>query len=215
VPLCEATFLLAKNLTTAWMMHIARRPRQAALAAAAIIAGTKQAAAIVEKLWKRSSVVISPVTPPELEQHSPCPRAPNDPLRIIWCGGIEARKALRLLLLSLGRLIESEVRWELLVIGSGPLEGRCRTMANDIGIAEHCRFMGRQSRDKVLNLMRSGHVFVHSSLYDGSPTTVVEAMKLGLPLVGLDHCGFGDAVNERYGILIPPVSIEVAVAGFA
>lgn len=215
LPISEAVFQVAKNLTTAWMMHIARRPKQAALTAASIIAGTRQDAMTVNRLWQKSSIIISPVTPPEIEQRPPVHRDPDHPLRLIWCGRIDSKKALRLLLLSLGRLKGSEVHWKLLVIGTGLMEDQCRKIAVSTGIAEHCKFLGAQPRDKVLDLMRSGHVFVHSSLSEGSPTTVVEAMRMGLPPVGLDHCGFGDAVNDRCGILIPPTSIESVVAGFA
>jgi len=216
LPIGEAIFQVAKNLTTAWMMHIARRPKQAALAAASIIAGTRQDAMMVSQLWKRSSRIIAPGTPPDIEQHPPMRRAQGHPLRIVWCGRIDSKKALHLLLLSLSRLTGIDVYWELFVIGTGPLEEHCRGMAASKGIAEHCRFVGGQPRDKVFDLMRSGHVLAHTSLYEGAgPTTVLEAMRMGLPLVGLDHCGFGDSVSDRCGILIPPTSIESAVAGFA
>jgi glycosyltransferase involved in cell wall biosynthesis len=215
IPIGEATFLVVKNLTTAWMMHVARRPRQAASAAARILAGTRQTATMVDLLWKTPATVISPVTPPEIKQHPPARRDPGAPLRLIWCGSLEPRKALKLLLLSLGSLKCDEVKWELLVIGSGRMEDRCRRMACDLGISEHCRFLGRLPRAEALALIQSGHVFVHSSLYEGSPTTVVEAMSLGLPLVGMDHFGFGDAVDDRCGILIPPTDIHSVIVEFA
>ena len=215
IPIGEAAFLVAKNLTTAWMMYVARRPRQAAFAAARILAGTRQTATMVDLLWKKPSTVISPVTPPEIKENLPTRRNPGAPLRLIWCGSFEPRKALKLLLLSLECLKGDEVQWELIVIGSGRLEDRCRRMACDLGISEHCRFLGRQPRDKALALMQSGHVFVDSSLYEGFPTTVVEAMSLGLPLVGIDHFGFGDAVDDRCGILIPPTDIHSVIVGFA
>lgn len=170
---------------------------------------------MVDLLWKKPSTVISPVTPPEIKENLPTRRNPGAPLRLIWCGSFEPRKALKLLLLSLECLKGDEVQWELIVIGSGRLEDRCRRMACDLGISEHCRFLGRQPRDKALALMQSGHVFVHSSLYEGFPTTVVEAMSLGLPLVGIDHFGFGDAVDDRCGILIPPTDIHSVIVGFA
>ena len=215
IPIEEAIFLVVKNLAIAWMMRIARRPRQAAYAASRILAGTKQNATMIERLWKRPSLVVSPVTPPAVRHNQPARRNQDEPLRLIWCGRIDAKKALGLLLRALEGLNDGEVKWELLVIGSGQMEDQCRRMAHDQGILERCKFIGQQTRDDTLALMQGGHVFIHSSLYEGAPTTVVEAMSRGLPPVGMDHCGFRDAVDDSCGILIPPTNIDSVIVEFA
>jgi len=213
VPAATALFLLAKNLTTVWMMHIARRPRMAAMASAGMIAATKHTAGMIRRLWKKPSVVISEVLLETDAERRLARRKKDEPLRIIWCGRIDPLKALHLLLTALARL-ERTVQWELTIIGGGVLEGQCQEMAIRFGIAEHCRFLGHQPREKVLEIMRTGHVFVHTSLYELTGTVTVEAMNAGLPLVCLDHLGIKDVVKNDCGLLVHAKNVKEVVAGF-
>ena len=218
LPLTSALFVLAKNLTTAWMMHLATRPRRAAKASAAIIASTSNTAVMVRDLWRKSSTILSPVTPPELEQLPPPQRAPGEPLQLVWCGRNDPFKALKLLLFALQKLREistDSIRWKLTVVGTGIMEGECIRLARDCGISQHCKFAGRVPRNQALTIMRTGHVFIHTSLFELAPTVIVEAMQVGMPVVGLNHFGLADAIDDTCGILIPPMGVNRAIEGFA
>ena len=51
----------------------------------------------------------------------------------------------------------------------------------ELGIAEHVRFLG--VRSDVADLMQAMDVFVFPSLYEGLPVTMVEAQASGLPCI--------------------------------
>ena len=66
------------------------------------------------------------------------PRADAGPLRILWSGDLEPRKALSLLLKALAKL-PSDVAFELRVLGEGRMERRLKRLAAKLGIdTQYC-----------------------------------------------------------------------------
>lgn len=63
--------------------------------------------------------------------------------------------------------------------------------------------------------MRESHLMLITSLRDLTSTVTVEALAAGLPIVCLDHCGFGEVVDESCGIKIPVTTPREAIEGFA
>lgn len=70
------------------------------------------------------------------------------------------------------------------------------------------------SRDKALAVMNEGHVFLHSSVKEGTPHVVVEALALGMPVICHDACGMGIAVDDRCGLKIPLSDPATSTSGF-
>jgi glycosyltransferase involved in cell wall biosynthesis len=75
-------------------------------------------------------------------------------------------------------------RAELRIVGHGPLAERTRSRAAEIaGVT----FLGRQSRDQVLDAMRAAEFLVFPSLWpEGFPLVLAEAMATGLAVVCSD-----------------------------
>ena len=60
--------------------------------------------------------------------------------------------------------------------------------------------------DEVPEFLCSLDIFVHPSLFEGGgPTAVLEAMAVGLPVVGSDIGGLNESVvHGKTGLLVPP-----------
>jgi len=215
VPFRSRLFFVLKNLSVTWSMYIARRPRRAAAAARAIFAATSDVADRVRKLCSRDATVSCEVSVPDLELRPPVRRGPEEPLRIVWSGSCEPRKALNIVLLALGQLKRSTIDWRLIIVGDGPLFGNWKELASSLGIGDFCSFLGKVSRAEVLSTMASGHCFVQPSLYDATTTVLVEALAHGLPVICLDHMGFKDIVTVECGIKIPPNTVDQVIQDFA
>lgn len=212
----DAVFFLLKNLSTWWMMHIASRPRLAARRAAVLIAATAENAGRIRSLWERDAVILSEVTAPRCKVVAPVPRNPEKPLRILWCGGLDARKALIILLKALGRISHVCFDWELIVLGTGALEGASKMQARALGIADRCRFMGNVSRSEVIAQMQSGHIFAHTCLYELTGTVTVEALQAGLPVLCFEHLAISQIIRQYHcGVAIAPQNMENAARGFS
>lgn len=106
----------------------------------------------------------------------------------------------------------------LVLIGDGPLAGRCRELVAELGLAEAVELRGAAPAGAVAAALRGARAFVQHSLQapdgdrEGTPVAVLEAGASGLPVVATRHAGIGDVVVDgETGLLVE----EGDVAGMA
>jgi len=91
---------------------------------------------------------------------------------------------------------------KLVIVGDGPLRavlGRC---AESHRVSSDVTFLGM--RTDVYNLMRAFDVFVLSSLHEGVPMVLLEAMALGVPIVASRAGGIPEILEHgREALLVP------------
>jgi len=69
------------------------------------------------------------------------------------------------------------------IVGGGPQEDSLREYARTLNVADRVTFHGFMPREDALAILAKGDVFVQPSLFEGHSLALVEAAKLGLPLV--------------------------------
>ena len=126
----------------------------------------------------------------------------SDPLRILWCGVFEHRKALHLLIDAL-RPMPDSVPYELRILGTGPLEGRWRRLARRAGIEPNCKWLGWVSHEEIASHFDWADVLAFTSMRDTTPLVLVEALGRGVPVICADHQGGVAIVGDDCGIRIP------------
>lgn len=94
--------------------------------------------------------------------------------------------------------------------GDGPLRGETEALARRLGVQDRTRFLG--IRGDVPALLRASAAAVLVSEQEGLPTCVIEALALGVPVVGTDIRGTRDLLSRGGGWLVPLGDIE-AIAG--
>jgi len=101
----------------------------------------------------------------------------------------------------------------LLIFGDGPLRARLSARARSRGIARAVTFAGFVP--DVASAYASLDVFVLPSRNEGLPICLLEAMAMGIPIVGARVTGISDLVtDEQTGLTVPygdPVAIARAV----
>jgi glycosyltransferase involved in cell wall biosynthesis len=204
---------LTRNLLNRLQTRLARRSRAAARAAVKVWAVTREDKELVESVWGAQAEAMVETGASPREDAKPIVRKRGERLRIAWCGIIEARKALHLLLdalASLGRLPE----WELHVIGDGPDAAAGRARARRLGIADAVRWHGKVEHSLARDLIGTSHLLAHPALKEGTPHVVLEALSVGVPVLCHDACGMGIVVDESCGIKVPLESPAATVEGF-
>jgi len=97
-------------------------------------------------------------------------------------------------------------RWpdvRLLLVGRGPEEARLRGLTHTLGISSRVHFLGEQA--DVAPSLQQLDLYVQSSVAEGIPNSVLEAMAVGLPVVATSVGGTPEiVVDGETGLLVPP-----------
>lgn len=90
-----------------------------------------------------------------------------------------------------------------LIVGDGPLREELEGMARELKIEEGCIFTG--VRSDIPELLSTLDVFVLSSVSEGLPYAVLEAMAMARPVVATRVSGLPEIIEDGVtGLLVPP-----------
>jgi glycosyltransferase involved in cell wall biosynthesis len=136
------------------------------------------------------------------------PRAPGEPLKLLFVGSLWEGKGPQTAVRAVGRLVRSGVAVHLDICGGGVdhfVEFLKRTISEE-GVEDHVTLRGRVDRDTVRRLCASHHVLVFPSQWDEPFAAVpVEAMSSGMAVVATTAGGTPEAiVDGETGLLVPP-----------
>ena len=94
--------------------------------------------------------------------------------------------------------------WILQIIGDGVERNNLEKYVKDKGLEKNVCFLGSKNIDEISKLLDKSKIFVSTSLKEGLPTVLVEAMFCSNALIAYD-CNYGpsDIINENNGFLIP------------
>ena len=92
---------------------------------------------------------------------------------------------------------------KLVILGEGELAGRLKRQVKRLGLGVDVFFLGWQ--ENPFKFIKHSRVFVLSSLWEGLPNTLIEAMACGSAVVSTDCPSGPDEIidNEKNGILVP------------
>ncbi|MEM6287998.1 MAG: GT4 family glycosyltransferase PelF [Bacteroidota bacterium] len=94
-----------------------------------------------------------------------------------------------------------------------PYTARCEALIDELGVRDHFTFAGYHSNPS--ELYHEGDVFALSSISEGFPFSVIEAMACGRPVVATDVGGVKEALVGGVGIVVPPRGFEPLGDGLA
>jgi glycosyltransferase involved in cell wall biosynthesis len=104
-------------------------------------------------------------------------------------------------------LMHSNAR--LLIAGDGSLRGALDAQVANHGLSGSCRLLGH--RTDITELHHAFDLFVQSSVYEGTPNAVLEAMALETPIVATDAGGTAEICRHSVEGLIVPAGDPVAL----
>lgn len=104
---------------------------------------------------------------------------------------------------------------KLLLIGWGEREKLLKKQIQSLGLMSQVILTGKKQKNEVFELLSITDIYVSSSLWEGLPIAVLEAMAMGLPVVATNVVGNNEAVVENVnGYLVPaknPLALGEAI----
>lgn len=84
-----------------------------------------------------------------------------------------------------------------------------------LGVQKQCIWHGQISHDDVQKIMQESDLFFFTSVAEGTPHVVLEAIGNALPILCFNVCGQGDSVNDSVGMKIPLTNPRQSADDFA
>jgi glycosyltransferase involved in cell wall biosynthesis len=134
---------------------------------------------------------------------------PPDRPRLVSVGRLCADKGQPLLLEAAARLAREGLRFELVLVGDGPLRGEVEGLVDRLGLRGTVRLTGWVDTQRVREELVGSRAFVLPSFAEGLPVVIMEALALGRPVISTSIAGIPELVIQgRTGWLVPAGSVD-------
>ncbi len=133
---------------------------------------------------------------------------------IVNVGALVAHKGQKHLIDAMPIVMQDVPDAHLVILGEGELRQALERQVKERHLEKRVRLPG--FREDVLELVRSADLFVMSSVTEGLGSAVLDAMAMGLAVVGTRAGGIPEAVvHEETGLLVPPGDAAALAAAIA
>lgn len=124
---------------------------------------------------------------------------PPDSILAVSVGALVAHKDYRTLVSAAARLRDSHPRLHWVIAGEGLLHAALGRQIGSLGLDRRVHLIGSVPDGRAV--IAGGDLFVVSSKEEGLNTSVLDAMFLGVPVVGTDAGGLPEALDGGAGLL--------------
>jgi glycosyltransferase involved in cell wall biosynthesis len=128
---------------------------------------------------------------------------------VVWVGRLLPRKDPWTAVSAFGSMAMGDDR--LLIVGDGDIAPAIRRHIDAAGLGSRVTILGLLEREEVYRWLRASDVYLSTSLGEGLPVAVLEAMACGVPVVLSDISPHREIVDGEGGSLVPASDVR----GFA
>jgi GalNAc-alpha-(1->4)-GalNAc-alpha-(1->3)-diNAcBac-PP-undecaprenol alpha-1,4-N-acetyl-D-galactosaminyltransferase len=141
---------------------------------------------------ERLCILPNPISP-QLSQHRNHTEVKQN--IVLNVGSLTRQKAQHVLIKAFARTQATD--WKLIIVGEGPERVKLQTLINELELQGQVELPGRIK--EVYRMYNTSKIFAFSSLYEGFPNALIEAMHFGLPCISTD-CPTGPSELIENGI---------------
>lgn len=204
-------FMRLKNFITGLQLQYGKRVRNMVHGASVVVSASSESKKSFKKYFNVDSPLLNE-TGCYPQCHYLQNKSKKQVLDLLWVGKLDFRKQLGLAIRTVAEMKNERVY--LHVVGGGDATPY-KQQAEQWGVTKQCIWHGAMMHAEVQQLMQQADVFFFTSVAEGTPHVVLEAIGNNLPVVCFDVCGHGDSVNEQVGRKINLSNPEQSVQEFA
>lgn len=159
---------------------------------------------------KQSRVAVLPLGVAPLSE-SPVKKtlSADRPLRMLSVGRLSTQKAQEYLIRACAKLRDQGFAFHCTLVGEGPQRDLLEKEIEELDLADYVELTGAKFHDEVLELYKEADLFVMSSVAEGMPIVLMEAMQAGVPVISTAISGIPELLDYgKAGILVPPADAD-------
>jgi len=123
---------------------------------------------------------------------------------LIYMGRVSYEKSIDQVIKAFKIIHDKKPETALTIVGDGPERKKLEELSESLGLKKYITFTGMLHGDAHLEALQNSSIFLTASKTDNMPLAVIEAMCIGLPIVGVDALGIPEMVqNEKNGYIVP------------
>lgn len=132
---------------------------------------------------------------------------------VVAAGRYAGEKGYDRLIDAFAAVAERHPGWLLKIFGHGPLHGPLQKQAERLGLADRVLLPGLAA--DIESELRGSSVFALSSIHEGLPMALAEAMACGVPCVAFDCApGVREIITDGVdGLVVPPRDVDALAEG--
>lgn len=138
----------------------------------------------------------------------------DDIIRIVTCSNVIPVKRVDLIAKAFVLIAKQGKKIHWTCFGDGSEMGNVKRIVNSSNIGSMVELKGRVSNSMIYDYYSKNYVdvFVNSSISEGIPVSIMEALSFGIPCVATDVGGTSELVGEDEGALVPADIDDVHLA---
>ena len=150
-------------------------------------------------------------TPPSLSKgfdySQYLPEDEKDPIIILSTGRLAKQKGFKFLISAAADTIKHHPNVYFFLAGQGKLQSDIKEQVRLLGIEKNFILLG--FLEDIHPLLKNADIFVFSSLYEGMPNSILEAMAHGLPIVSTNVNGVSELIEQGVnGFTVAPGAVQ-------
>jgi colanic acid/amylovoran biosynthesis glycosyltransferase len=136
-------------------------------------------------------------------------RKESDVFELIQVGTFHWKKGQLYLIRAMALLRDRGLRIRLRIIGDGVERPKLEKEIENLNLNSLVLLLGAKTQAEVAVLLPEADCYIQSSVSEGIPVAIMEAMASGLPVVATNITGIPELVlHNQTGLLVPPADVQ-------
>lgn len=133
----------------------------------------------------------------------------RDQITILSVSNLKKTKGIDLNLQALASLVKTYPNLSYRIVGDGEERENLEALAESLELGNHVVFLGKLPHREALQEMAQADIFCLPSWQEGFGVVYIEAMALGIPVIGVKGEGIEDVIDHgANGLLVRPHEVE-------
>lgn len=212
-PLTRKLFIYLKTFITRQQLRFSKHVKETAKQASFVVAASSDSGDSIRKYLKIEPIIINE-SGCDIEDVNIEKTCKKKTLDLLWVGRFLFTKQLDLALKVIANIKNDDIRLHI-VGGTLEEEKPYRKIVEKLGVPNRIVWHQKVSHAEVQKLMQDSDLFFFTSIAEGTPHVILEALNNSLPVLCFDTCGHGDCVNDKVGIKLKLTTPDQSIKEFA